>query len=340
MLLILAASTQLLLISELLLRRLLYLVLPVKRTSVQRFADNSLLSSLAAAIMQTATVPLQAVASLLASGVRVWAVLLLLAALFTTLLVLSNSSVYAYSALVRLYNLGVAPAVGALKWLFILLDFVFRVFVPLWNGWVHLLSQVLRRVVLPYSFTNVDVLPELLQGLALTWGTLGQSVVTWLGNVASCTVQFEVVARRCAGSNSTRGADCITVFSATDARCYAAPNHLAVDLLTPGLFARQAAQSLQGVIANSCGLAAIVLNLAMFPLCDYHLWAAVHGAVNTVLYTVVGMPISTWRRCEALGARAGCGRCTSRSAARRTGSPWRRWRSRRWRASATRSTTG
>ena len=196
MLLILAASTQLLLISELLLRRLLYLVLPVKRTSVQRFADNSLLSSLAAAIMQTATVPLQAVASLLASGVRVWAVLLLLAALFTTLLVLSNSSVYVYSALARIYNFGVAPAVGALKWLFILLDFVFRVFVPLWNGWVHLLSQVLRRVILPYSFTNVDVLPELLQGLALTWGTLGQSVVTWLGNVASCTVQFEVVARR------------------------------------------------------------------------------------------------------------------------------------------------
>ena len=306
MLLILAASTQLLLVSELLLRRLLYLVLPVKRTSVQRFADNSLLSSLAAAIMQTATVPLQDVASLLASGVRVWAVLLLLAALFTTLLVLSNSSVYVYSALARIYNLGVAPAVGALKWLFILLDFVFRVFVPLWNGWVHLLSQVLRRVVLPYSFTNVDVLPELLQGLALTWGTLGQSVVTWLGNVASCTVQFEVVARECAGSrNSTRGADCIAVFSATDARCYAAPNHLAVDLLTPGLFARQAAQSLQGVIANSCGLAAIVLNLAMFPLCDYHLWAAVHGAVNTVLYTVVGMPISTWRRCEALGGARG-----------------------------------
>ena len=176
MLLLLAASTQMLLISELLLRRLLYLVLPPKRTAVQRYADNSLLSSLAAAVMQAATVPLQAVASLLASGTRVWAVLLLLTALFTTLLVVSNSSVYAYSALVRMYNFGVAPAVGALKWLFVLLDFVFRLFVPLWNGWVHLLSQVLRRVILPYSFTNVDVLPELLQGLALAAGTLGQSV--------------------------------------------------------------------------------------------------------------------------------------------------------------------
>jgi len=305
MLLLLAASTQVLLIAELLLRRLLYLVVPPKRTAVQRYADNSLLSSLAAAMMQTATVPLQAVASLLASGTRVWAVLLLLTALFTTLLVVSNSSVYAYSALVRMYNFGVAPAVGALKWLFVLLDFVFRLSVPLWNGWVHLLSQILRRVILPYSFTNVDVLPELLQSLALAAGTLGQSVVTWLGNVGSCTLQFEVVARRCGGSNSTRGADCVAVFSATDARCYAAPNHLAVDLLTPGLFARQAAQSLQGAIANSCGLAAIVLNLAMFPLCDYHLWAAVHGGVNTVLYTVVGMPISTWRRCEALGDARG-----------------------------------
>jgi hypothetical protein len=87
---------------------------------------------------------------------------MLLAALFTTLLVLSNSSVYAYSALVRMYNFGVAPAVGGLKWLFVLLDFLFRAVVPIWNGWVHLLAQILRRVILPSSFAHVDVLPELL----------------------------------------------------------------------------------------------------------------------------------------------------------------------------------
>jgi hypothetical protein len=301
MLLTLAATVQVLLVAELLLRRLLYLFIPAKRTSIQRLADNSVLSSLATAVLQAATVPLQAAASLLASGTRVWAVLLLLAALFTTLLVISNSSVYAYSALVRMYNFGVAPAVGALKWLSVLLDFLFRAVVPIWNGWVHLLSQILRRVILPSSFAHVDVLPELLQALALSLGTLGQSVVTWLSNVAECTLSFEVVARQCAGAaNSTRGLDCVAVFSPVDARCHAAPNHLALDLLTPGLFARQAAQSLQGMIAKSCGVAAVVLNLAMYPLCDYQLYAALHAGVNTVVHIVVGLPIATWRRCDAL----------------------------------------
>ena len=306
MLLVLAATLQVLLIVELLLRRLLYLVLPAKRTSIQRLADNSVMSSLVTAVLQAATVPLQAAASLLASGTRVWVILILLAALFTTLLVLSNSSVYAYSALARMYNFGVAPSVGALKWLFGLLDFPFRAFVPIWNGWIYFLAQVLRRVVLPSSFAHVDVLPELLQAVVLTLGALGQSIVTWLGNVFGCTLAFEVAARECAGAaglnglNSTRRVDCVAVFSPVDARCYAAPNHLALDLLTPGLFARQAAQSLQSAIANSCGVAAIVLNLAMYPLCDTQLWTALHAGVNTVVHVLVGLPIATWRRCEAL----------------------------------------
>jgi hypothetical protein len=299
MLLVLAATLQVLLIVELLLRRLLYLVLPAKRTSIQRLADNSVMSSLVTAVLQAATVPLQAAASLLASGTRVWVILILLAALFTTLLVLSNSSVYAYSALARMYNFGVAPSVGALKWLFGLLDFPFRAFVPIWNGWIYFLAQVLRRVVLPSSFAHVDVLPELLQAVVLMLGALGQSIVTWLGNVFGCTLAFEVAARECAGAaglnglNSTRRVDCVAVFSPVDARCYAAPNHLALDLLTPGLFARQAAQSLQSAIANSCGVAAIVLNLAMYPLCDTQLWTVLHAGVNTVVHVLVGLPIAT-----------------------------------------------
>jgi hypothetical protein len=47
MLLLLATTAQVLLLSELLLRRILYLVFPACRTSVQRFADTSVLSLLA-----------------------------------------------------------------------------------------------------------------------------------------------------------------------------------------------------------------------------------------------------------------------------------------------------
>ena len=51
MLLLLASAAQVLLLSELLLRRVLYLVFPARRTAVQRFADTSVLSSLATALL-------------------------------------------------------------------------------------------------------------------------------------------------------------------------------------------------------------------------------------------------------------------------------------------------
>jgi len=71
MLLTLAATVQVLLVAELLRRLLLYLFIPAKRTSIQSLADNSVLSSLATAVLQAATVPLQEAASLLASGTRI-----------------------------------------------------------------------------------------------------------------------------------------------------------------------------------------------------------------------------------------------------------------------------
>jgi hypothetical protein len=64
MLLILAATTQTL--------------IPARRGATQRFADNAVLASLGAAVLQTAAVPLQAVASLLASVTRICAFMLVL----------------------------------------------------------------------------------------------------------------------------------------------------------------------------------------------------------------------------------------------------------------------
>ena len=300
MLLALAASTQALLLSELLLRRVLCVFVPARRAAVQRYADNSVLSALAAACLQTATLPLQAVGSLLGSFSRFAGLLLVGMLLFAALAVLSNSSVYAYRVLTQMYNTGVAPVVGSLKWLFVLLDFVFRATVPLWNGLTYLGSQILRRVVLPYSFTNVEVLPELLQALALFAASLGQSVLTWLEHVRDCTVSYGDQLRVCGGGNGTLAADCSSVFTPLTLQCHAAPNHLSLDLLTPGLFARQAALALQRAVAESCGVAALVLNLLLFPLCDHQLYAAAHAGANTVLFAAVGLPVSTWRRCRAL----------------------------------------
>ena len=65
MLLIAAGTTQALLLSEMLLRRVLLLVFPSKRNPLQRFADTSALSSFAFLCLNAITVPLQAVASIM-----------------------------------------------------------------------------------------------------------------------------------------------------------------------------------------------------------------------------------------------------------------------------------
>ena len=60
MLLILAATLQCLLIFECVLRRVLMVFFPSKRSAVQRFADTNMFATGAAAVVQAATLPLQA----------------------------------------------------------------------------------------------------------------------------------------------------------------------------------------------------------------------------------------------------------------------------------------
>ncbi len=135
-------------------------------------------------MLQAVTVPLQAASSLLASGTSIWVLMLF-------------------------------------KWLFILLDIVFRATVPLWNSGTYLLSQILRGLIAPLSFTNVDVVPEILQGLTLGLWSLGRSIVTWLGSVRECSIGYEDVLRECTGAvlaNIARVSDCTTVFTVVNLR--------------------------------------------------------------------------------------------------------------------------
>jgi hypothetical protein len=156
MLLILAATTHVLLLSELLVRRILYVLMRTARSSLRHHADSSVLASLGAAVLQAATILLQVAGGFVSSLARSWGFLLVLFVLFTALLLMCSISVYTLSTLSRMYNIGVAPFVGGLHWLFMLIDFVFRAVVPVWNGSTHLFAQLLRKVVLPYSFTNAE----------------------------------------------------------------------------------------------------------------------------------------------------------------------------------------
>ena len=163
-----AAILQVLLVFELLLRRLVQLVVPGKRTALQHFADTSALTTFLASLLQVATLPLQALGSLLMALSRYTNLIIVLAILFALCLLLSTTFVHMYSTVARFYNNGVAPIVATLRWLFILVDFVFRATVPIYNAITFLITQVLRKIIVPFSYSNFDSIPDTLQALILT----------------------------------------------------------------------------------------------------------------------------------------------------------------------------
>jgi hypothetical protein len=122
--------------------------------------------------------------------------------------------------------------------------------------------------------------------------SLGASVETWLQNIMECTVMHEAAFHVCGESANGRQKDCTAEFTPIYTECFALPDHLTLDLLTPGLFAQQAALALRRVLATHCGVAALVLNFLLFPLAELHLYAALHATVITLLFGVIWLPVT------------------------------------------------
>ena len=59
------------------------------------------------------------------------------------------------------------------------------------------------------------------------------------------------------------------------------------------------------VFTPMCGVAALVLNFLLFPLAELHLYTALHATVNMLLFGVIGLPVTTIRRCEVDRLRTG-----------------------------------
>jgi len=235
--------------------------------------------------------------------------MVIMALLFGTLLLFTGTFVYVYSSFAKIYNTSVAPVISVFRWIFVLTDFVFRAFVPIYNGFVFWTSQLLSRTVVTFTFNNLEEFPDILQALLMTVMSCVQSLITWLENILACTVRYSDNKRKCGIVDTnlvladTFVEDCQVVFADSDTQCFGAPNFFLIDLLTPGLYMRQAALSLQTVIASHCGLVALVLNLGLFPFSDHQLYVAVHSALNTMIYTIFGLPITTIRRCEYIKSK-------------------------------------
>ena len=130
MLIVLAFVLQTLLLFDCLLRRILQVVLPCKVTPLERYANTSILSTLAANALNAATLPLQALATLVGAWSRYVMLLVIVGGVFTLLLVLSPNAVFVYSTLARVYNYSATPLLATSKVVFILVDVVWRAGVP------------------------------------------------------------------------------------------------------------------------------------------------------------------------------------------------------------------
>ena len=168
---------QILLIFELLLRRLLYLVIPCKRSAIQQYADTSALSALIAACLQIAVIPLQAIGSLILAVSRYATTAIVMAFAFAILLFISGTFVYIYSSVAKIYNTGIAPVIAGMRWVFMLADFWFRAVTPIYNAVIFLVSKLLTKIVVPLTFNNFDVIPDFLQALLLSIIGLSQTFV-------------------------------------------------------------------------------------------------------------------------------------------------------------------
>jgi hypothetical protein len=302
MLLVSALVLQTLLIFECLLRRFLQIFFPGRVTAVQRYANAELLSTLLAVGLNTATLPLQALVRVLSSVSRYVVLGLLLLTIFVVWLVLAPNSVHMYSISVRIYNMSVTPFLVVMRLIFVFVDVIWRVVAPLYNGLVFFGSQILKRIVVPFSREMMADVGEIMKLLVLALGALARSCLVWGERLWDCTGGFAPIPRICgAQANGTDAADCGSVFVALDSSCYGASAHLQLDLVTPGLYLRAVARVLQGIFNTRCSPAALVLNLAIFPLTDYQIYLSVHALVNLVLQAFVGLPVQTMRRCAFVG---------------------------------------
>jgi len=301
MLLILAAILQSLLIFECVMRRFLLLFFHVRRTGLQKYADTTMFTTGIAAIAQACTLPLQALASVVSAVNRYLLLAIFIFVVFTMLLILGDNAIFVYSFVCRIYNSHVSPHLVYVKLTMAYLDIFFKLVTSFSNSILWAGKQILSRIIVPFSFGSFSLIPDMLQNVFSVLIATCNSLLILLQNVWDCSVEQPSTERECASNQfSSANLDCNGIFMPTNTKCFATPSHFQLDLITPGIYARQAALIFQRILILNCGIVAKILITATFPITDENLYFAIHSFVNTWLHLFIGLPIQTLRRCEAI----------------------------------------
>ena len=283
----LSITLQVCFILELVLNRLISILANKTRNPVRKLADGSFLVSLSTTFASIASMPLVTLVGTLYDIVMrqasLWLCLILV---ISVIAVLSEASGGLIILFVNTYNSGIGELVHNLL-ISVLRLFapLVRILLPFWNAWLYVFKIFWSNTFLPMVFVNVDVIPALLLDLSMAASTLGFSCKAYVDVVMQCATAVLHV-----DSSASP-------FWVNDLKCVASPYAMTLDLMTPGIFVQKSAVHIQSMLQGSCSSSSSVVTLLMYPLIDYNMYKAVHGAVNAVLHLFVTMPIWTSNRC-------------------------------------------
>ena len=303
-LLIAAGLLQCLLFFERILFRLL---LPVvvnffvqdQRSSVKKFADNSVVSSVWATVIYYAGIPLNFVLSIAAAlyqNALFFGFILFSAGV---LLIISDNFQRVMIIVIDSYNSGVGQTLDLLFSVSEIFEFFIRLVLPWYNAAVWFVSQFFLQVFIPL-FSMKDVitqLPEFFSNLSLCISALVLSVHTYLSNFLYCATGAGKAGSSAYGfspGNYTQNLP----YTSPDLQCAVNQAYYTLDLMTPGSYMQQVTLDLQGLMYKTCSPAGFLIELLLYPLTDFNLYKSLHCAVNFLSFTVIAMPMMTYKRCK------------------------------------------
>jgi len=285
-LLLLASLLQVLLIWERLLFRLLVLFTASSRTNSKKLADNSVLGSCAGSFWIWMISPGQLVLGMMnviARNAIMYAVIIVLCSGLYVISVNTSEFIAEYT---KIYNSGLGQVIDAYLQVLNLPSVIFRGLVPIYNLAVQIILKFLYYVAVPFTRVNEDVFPEFIENVSNALMAVVISAKTYVSHVYTCVF------------SSLESNEVGVAFLPLETQCFANVQYYELDLMTPGIYVRKSALSLQRMLVNSCGPMGVIIEMFMFPLLDFNFYKNVNSLVNVVLHVTIALPVMTFKRCE------------------------------------------
>ena len=287
-----AAVLQVILILERILNRMVSLFVTTNRSDTKKLADNTVVGSVFSSTLTIFTMPIQAASvflQLIFSNIYFFIAICLVAG--TVIIINDNASLFMVN-FVNVYNSGLGQVVNSLIQQLSIVDLVFRSVVPLYNGLVWFVTRWVWHVFYPFINSESGYLPTLIENLTMLCGSFAISLQTWITHIIAC------VSGSGGQITSTLSSNVTVPFVPAAVQCYGNANYLMLDLMTPSTYFVQIVKTIKQILLNTCMPAGLIMEIGAYPFLDYNTYKMVHSTINFILNLFVGLPVSTYQRCQ------------------------------------------